>query len=355
MLDWLRQNKKIFLAAVVFFVINQALEFVLIAARGFSYKQLCGWDCGWYSGMVESWYDDHPHAHPKGDAANWAFFPAFPLIAKVLNVAGLPSWLSAVLAGKIFFLLATIYFIKFGVAYSNKAKETHLAAAVTLNPYAIYGNTGYSEPLFLLLSCIFFLNLKNNHPVRAGISAALLSATRLVGISAFLISFIYGQKEIIQGRHRCNIILGVFVAPLGLALFMLYLYLKTGDALAFSHIQVAWNRLPENPFHHISSGLTGKGLFKYWSLLSMSAIALGVWFAVKRNMAFAVFTLFCTLLPLATGLWAMPRYILWQAPYLLVIATCLPNRGTRFAMLALSTVGLIYMYMSWFAGKWYVV
>ncbi len=355
MLDRLRQDKKIFLTAVAFFLINQILEFVLIVAKGFSYKQLCGWDCGWYSGMVENWYDDRPHAHPKGDAANWAFFPAFPLIANVLNVVGLPSWLSAVLTGKILFLFATIYFIKFGIAYSNRAKETHLAAAVTLNPYAIYGNAGYSEPLFLLLSCIFFLNLKNNHPVRAGISAALLSATRLVGISAFLICIICGQKKIIQGECRRNIILGILIAPLGLALFMSYLYFKVGDALAFSHIQVAWNRIPENPFHHISSGLSGKGLLKYWSLLSMSAIALGVWFAVKRNMAFSVFTLFCTLIPLSTGLWAMPRYILWQAPYLLAIATCLPNRVARFGMLALSTVGLFYMYMSWFAGKWYVV
>lgn len=349
------KNKNIIFTGSAFFLINQIIELLVIAAKNASYENLCGWDCGWYSGMVEHWYDNQPHDHPKGDAANWAFFPAFPLLAKVLYTLGLPPSLSAVMTGKFLFLLATIYFIKFGLAYSSKAKATHLAAAATLNPYALYGSTGYSEPLFLLLSCIFFLNLKSNAPIRTGISAALLSATRLVGICAFLICIAYSLKEGSKNKDKHPIVLGTLIAPLGLALFMLYLYFKTGDTLAFSHIQVAWNRTPENPFHHVMNGFSGDRLSKYWALLSISAVILGVWHSIRGNYAFAIFTLICTLLPLSTGLWAMPRYILWQAPYLLTLATCLPNRVTRFTMLALSTTGLIYMYIAWFTGKWYVV
>lgn len=49
---------------------------------------LCSWDCDWYLGIVKVGYQLQPEGHDAGDAANWAFFPLFPLLTRALALAG---------------------------------------------------------------------------------------------------------------------------------------------------------------------------------------------------------------------------------------------------------------------------
>jgi hypothetical protein len=350
---WLKRNERLLRIAAGFFLLNQVLEFIVLQVGSHGYLGLCTWDCAWYAVLVEDGYDLAPHdwmgRHPRHDAANWVFFPALPLAGKLVHLlTGLSGAASLLLVGKLFFLMAIFAFIKVAADYRPQLSPVLAAAVVAFNPYAIYGNVGYTEPLFLLLSCAFFYTLRRNF-LGAGLIGCLLACTRLVGIFSAVAYAIVAFGPWRRERGRRDLIV------LGLMLFLLFLHGLTGDALAFSHAQRSWNRFPGNPFGNLLDGLRLNPVDKYWAVMCALALLAPVYFAVKRHAELAVFALLCTLLPMSTGLWAMPRYIWWQAPILLALAILLSWRKLWILFFALALPGLVYMYLSWFSGEVFVV
>jgi len=343
--------------AIGFFLLNQFIELVVRTSLGKPFTALCDWDCGWYSRIIERGYDPYPMHHAKGDAANWAFFPAFPLAAKILLGLGLPSSLAAVITSKFFFACAIYLFIKFARMLDKDTNPVFFGCTVALHPYAIYGNTGYTESLFLTLTSLFFLALQSKSFLRAGSFAAILTATRLVGLAAvpaFLIASASSIKSA-SPKGRMKILTGLLLIPLGLAFFMAFLYFYTGDALAFSHIQRAWERAPGNPLDQIIKGFYGDRVSMYWSSLACFSLFCSLWLAYSKRWELSVFVLICTIVPLSTGLWSLPRYIMWQAPVLFVVAQLLSFRRLGFVFIPLLMAGYIYMLHSWFTQKWFVI
>jgi hypothetical protein len=357
---WLRRNDRLLRIAAACFLLNQLLEFVLVRLHGFAYAGLCAFDCAWYAGIVEHGYDSAPHdgggAHPKHDAANWVFFPALPLAARLLHaLSGLSGAASLLVVGKLFFLLAIFAFMKLASEIRPQLNPLLAAAVVAFNPYAIYGSVGYTEPLFLLLSCSFFLALRRDF-LAAGLAGCLLACTRLVGAFSVLPYLIAAWDPWRRARQQREYIqLGLLLIPLGLGVFLLYLHGLTGDALAFSHLQRAWNRTPGNPLAIALAGLHQTPLEKYWAAMSLLALLVPLYFALRRQFELAVFSLLCTLLPLSTGLWAMPRYLWWQAPVLLALAIGISHKKLWLLFFGAALPGLVFMYLGWFAGAVFVV
>jgi hypothetical protein len=357
---WLKANDRLMRISALFFLLNQALEFAVLKISTHPYLALCTWDCAWYAVLVENGYDHAPHdwqgRHPRHDAVNWVFFPAFPLSARLLHyLTGYSGAASLLVAGKLFFLLSIFAFVKFAADYRPQLSPVLAAAVVAFNPYSIYGNTGYTEPLFLLLSCVFFIALRRN-VVAAGITGCLLACTRLVGVFSMVACAIAMVGMWRTDRtQREKILFSLMLMPFGLGLFMLFLHHLTGDALAFSHGQRSWLREPGNPFGHLLHGLHMYPVDKYWALMCAAALLVPVYFAVKKAFALAAFALLCTLLPMSTGLWAMPRYIWWQAPILLALGIAIAHRKLWVLFFAAAVPGLVYMYLSWFTGAVFVV
>jgi hypothetical protein len=356
-IGWVGRNESLLLIAAAFFAANQVIEATLIHLFGYGYENLCGWDCGWYKGITQSGYDAEPSAHPKGDAANWAFFPALPLLARLVGfLLGADAGIALVITSKVFFLLSIFAFLKFAKAYRPGLDPLIVASVVAFNPYSIYGNVGYTESLFLLLTCLFFYFLKHGNLIAAGIAGAFLTSARVVGVAAIL-SYVWTLW-----RDRANrtwrserALLGLLLIPLGLTLFMTFLYYRSGDALAFSHIQRAWSRQFDNPLRYLVGGLVSNPLDRYWALMTVLALLVPVYFAWKKNVELALFSLFCTLIPLSTGLQSLPRYIFWQAPILLALALLLTRRIMWIIFVAGSAAGLAYLYFAWPSGKGFVV
>jgi hypothetical protein len=355
---YLSQNKVAVLAAVTLFVASQLIEFLVVYLYRFNIRDSCNWDCGWYHSLVSHGYDLEPVLHPKGDAANWAFFPAFPLLARGLHlISALPADISLIIIGKLFFLGAIFAFIRFGRAYRPDLNHFLLGGVVAFNPYSIYGNTGYTEPLFLFGSCVFFFALKKNSYVASGLIGGFLSSVRVVGASAALIYALVAIPRFMHSNTqvRYRIYIGLLFVPLGLAVFMLYLYLYTGDALAFSHIQVAWGRELQNPLMYLKQGFARGAFEKYLALTAIYGIACSAFFAGRRHFELALFSAICTLLPLSTGLHSLPRYVWWQAPVLLATAMLVSRRQAWLIASPASIISLAYMYYGWFSGKDFVI
>ncbi len=365
-----REDVRLFLLAVLVFLLNQGLEHVLLRHAGADYRALCGWDCGWYAGVVDRGYDLQPHAHPRGDAANWAFFPAFPLAADAIGaVANLSSATALVVTAKAFFLLSIFAFVKFTQVWAPSVPSWLAAAVVGFQPYALYGNVGYTESMFLLFSCLAFHALGKQRFVAAGMFGAVLSAIRPVGVFFMLPLLVAGIRRLpgADPDERGRILLGAMLVPVGLSMFMLFLYQHTGDALAFSHIQIAWDRIPTNPVDHLWQGLWGvEPMPRLWAVMSLVALSMVAVLFFMGQYELAAFSLMATLVPLCTGLLAMPRYVWWQAPLLLLVAQLLNVRVNTWrsrgfegrlwmVLLPLSLWGWITMTMAWLNGEWFVV
>lgn len=352
-----RINQNVFFAAATIFTAEQVMEFFFIVFYHYTYSSLCGWDCGWYKSIVENGYDLEPTGHIRGDAANWAFFPALPITAKFLfHIFGLSPATSLILTGKAFFLLSIFSFIKFARLYNPTIPSWLSGMIVAFSPYAIYGNVGYTEPVFLFWACSFFYFLKQKEYVKSGLCGAALTSARVAGLFA-VFSYIAAtiKQFYLKSKTRMDILLGALLIPLGLACFVLLLYILVGDGLAFSHIQRAWGREPQNPLWIIDKGLHGSTFGVYSTATALTAIFLCLVLVWQRRYELAVFSFMCTVVPLSTGLWSLPRYVWWQAPLLLLVAEFVQKTRSWLLMIPLFIAGLLFMYFSWFSGRDFVI
>lgn len=266
---------------------------------------------------------------------------------------------ASVLTSKLFFVFAIYAFIKLGKAYFPKANPIALGSIAAFNPYAIYGNAGYTESLFLLLTSVFFTLLRSSNLVGAGLSGALLSATRLVGVTAMVPLAITVSSSWHQWRpsKRLTAVAGLALIPLGLLLFMLHLRHQTGDALAFIHIQKAWRGSGSGlgPFSWIGSlwraFQTPGILYPYMAVSALVVLGIsGAFLMHPRYRSLASFTVLSTLIPLSSDAWGMARYIWWQAPVLLFVAAITSRRKIYLlAWLILSLGANVACYRQWFS------
>ena len=338
------------------FVAHQLIELLIAIIYHHHVLETCYWDCKWYAGISQHGYAEVANA--KNHQANWAFFPLFPLLALLLNaLTTLSIPLASVLLGKLLFLFSIYAFIEFSTRYSAQVPPLCAGLVVALSPYAIYGNTGYTEPLFLLLTCVFFIFLKERKYLACGLVGALLSATRVPGVFVALpyaivvaLQFLPASRE-----EKLEMVLGGLLIPLGLALFMLHLHAVTGDALAFIHVQKAWGRPLSDPLSVIVGGFERGKIHLIWASMSVLALLAALFLIFTRQLTLGLFSLFCTLIPLLTGLQSIPRYIWWQAPILLVLAQVISRRATMIVLMPIFMLGLAYMYIAWMAVKSWAV
>ncbi len=339
------------------FAAHQLLLLLVAWFTHHSFLDSCHWDCHWYVGIARDGYATM--AIREDHQANWAFFPLFPLLlATVQAITAMPYTLAAVLLGKLLYLAAIYAFVAFAGRYGAGALPLYAGLVVALNPYAIYADAGYTEPLFLLLTCVFYLLLQDRRYVACGLVGALLSASRVPGMLAALpYAVVIAERFATADREtRIEMLLGGGLIPLGLALYMLQLYHLTGDALAFVHVQKAWDRPLGNPLGAIAGGFAKGNIHLVWAAMALAALLISAYLIWKRRLALGLFALCSTLIPLATGLQSIPRYLWWQAPLLLVLAEMVSrSRLARVLLLPLCVLGLVYMTMAWMAVKSWTV
>lgn len=255
------------------------------------------WDSAWY--LVIAKYGYRPDLGGF-TASRDAFFPLYPLGIKGLGWLGLP-----LIAAGVLISLAALWAALYGIhrlttlelatlgprAGSAERAGRPLDAegtarlAVLLTafaPMAFFLSAVYSEALYLALSVGLLYAARRGRFALAGVLAALAGATRSTGIVLLLpaaILYLYGPREDrlpdfprargLRPRYRVRAGLAwLALAPAGLLLFMLYLGLGGGDALAPFHAQDVWSRHFAGPYLGIWDGLQA-GFEGLRQLLSM--------------------------------------------------------------------------------------
>jgi hypothetical protein len=215
--------------------------------------------------LLYSWlrWDAGPFLNISGlgykNIADAAFFPFWPLVQHVggLLLGGsfpISFYIAGLLLANLFFYLALVFL------YSLLAKDFDAILArralfcLTFSPYALFFFAGYSEPFFLLFCCAFFLLLRRGTALDmwlAGIIGFLAVLTRSSGIALvvpFLVvsvqRFWLTEKPLYDNLwQKLRMLAPVLLIPIGVLVYMFYLYLTTGNPLIFSaQEKMIWDR-----------------------------------------------------------------------------------------------------------------
>lgn len=301
-------------------------------------------DAWYYRQIAATGYE--PPAAGGAPKNTWAFFPGYPILLKALGGTSDRSfWILAVLVSN-----AALLGALFAIAAAGRAmgaSDDDAARAVwylALFPTSYFLSLPMTESLFLLLSAGSFLAAAKHRWSAAGILGALAAATRVIGICLLpaLLLLPLQQRQRLSAQQ-----LWLLAIPLSLLAFMTYLYVHTGDPLAFVHAQTLWGRSPASRFAMAfpNSGLT---ISKPWNFVALNAIAAalmiaaGVWFLIRRQWSFAAYTLLSAAVPLSSGsMQSMARYALVDFPlfYWLAAIGRIPSRDRALTAIFVILLG----------------
>ncbi len=212
------------------------------------------WDAEWYRRIATEGYPSSATA-----TASWPFFPLYPLTAKaVAALTGGNLDLAGFLVSNVCYGISCLYSYRYIMLTRENEEEAYFyIALMTYGACGFYDSILYTEAMYLMFLTMCWCYLKEGRYLRMGICGALMSATRNTGVF-FVFVVILHELQVWRRQRRENgerldvigflrtsfsnerLVLGTMLVPSGLFAYMYYLYQRTGDGLAFVHIQKAF-------------------------------------------------------------------------------------------------------------------
>ncbi|MEV7795739.1 glycosyltransferase family 39 protein [Streptomyces sp. NPDC087512] len=321
------------------------------------------WDSLWYTRVAELGYGYEVRL-PNGDVhSNLAFFPLLPWLER-LGAAVTP--LSYADAGFVVSLLASLAAAWgiFAVADHVYGRRAGVCAVLlwAVLPVGIVQSMAYSESLFTALAAWSLYAVLTGRWVTAGALAALAGLTRPVGlavtaalwaaaVAAYLRDrFGDGTPERAPGEGARRV-LGVLLAPLGAAGYVLWVGHRTGGGpLGYLDVQAGWRngfdgglafaRFVAGRLTSFPSALAGVAL--------IAGVALLLWlYAVcvrqRQPLPLLVYAGVVTVLALCASSYfgSKPRLLMPAFPLLLPLATALARLRTSRSALVVAGAALV--------------
>ena len=306
-------------------------------------------DGNWYMSISQLGYERRPYSAER--QANWAFFPAYPLLLRAAArlTGDLP--LTGVLLSTLLLLPALFLLHRTALAFGLDARAADRAVFyVAAFPVSYFFSLPLTESLFLLLTVGSFYAAKRERWLVAGVLGALASATRVTGVLLFPALALLYWETYRTLKPRLNF-LPLLLVPAGLLSFMLFLYRTTGNALAFRDITVeAWGRRPQFFLTTLLSYLAHPlAVAEPWDfrllnfLAASAALACGLVLLKRRQWSLACYALASTIVALSNALLhSQARYAMVVFPAFMVVAaaarTPRVDQAIRTAFLILLTL-----------------
>ncbi|MFJ5270314.1 glycosyltransferase family 39 protein [Streptomyces sp. NPDC088358] len=330
------------LALFLWSAANGKSAYTLLTAR---------WDSLWYTRVASFGYGWQVRL-PNGDVhSNLAFFPLLPWLERFVAALSPLSYADAGLLVATLASLAAAWGI-FAVADQVYGRRAGVCAALVwaVLPVGIVQSMAYSESLFTALAAWSLYAVLTGRWVTAGLLASLAGLTRPVGAAvvaalwvAAITSFVRERStSSAQGASRWRRALGMLLAPLGAAGYVLWVGHHTGRGpLGYLDIQGQWGngfdggyafaRFVGDKFTSFPSASAGVGL--------IVGVALVIWLYVTcvrqgQPLPLLVYSGIVTALALcASGYFgSKPRLLLPAFPLLLPLALALARlRKSRSA------------------------
>ncbi len=319
------------------------------------------WDSGWYVSIATDGY-----TYTAGSQGPVAFFPGYPLAIRVFGGLGLDDITSGFLVTLCCGILACWLFVRWAATRVDSKTAVHAAMLLVLYPFALYlYGAIYSDALLLALIVGAFFCLERDALVVATLLGAAATFTRPVApavVLGLLVRQLERRRE--QGAPiRWRDFLPV-LAVTGLGLYMLFLWQRFGDPLAFLHVQSApgWDQPPGwqswlklTWFRILFPKVAPLVAFR---LIGHAAVALGALAlvpATRRHLGwgYAVYAALAVGLPAISSkdFMGLGRYVLSAFPLFLTLALLMRDKPRLFRVwLVSSAVVLALLTLAWGAG-----
>lgn len=315
------------------------------------------WDGWWYVGIAHHGYQFFRGSQRQSPVA---FFPLYPLLMRAIGRrAGgylLAGFLLTVVSG----LGAAVVFHRWCVEKFGPEKARLAVYLLLLYPFAFYlMGAVYADALFLLAALGAFLALEHDQPVLAGLAGAVATSARPVGgavVAGLWVLYlerrgVIGRLRLVTGDgHRLRWAevrgrarradLGLLLAPLGLAAYCTFLWIRFSRPFAFLDTAGApgWDQPPGfhtwlkvNFVKAMVHGPWSNGHFGHLTINFLATVVVAAFIpAVFRKLGLG-YGVFAVLAVLATALSTkdfvgMGRYCLAAFPCFAVAADALAAR-----------------------------
>jgi hypothetical protein len=273
-------------------------------------------DINWYAGIAGNGYERR--RFDTSTQHNWAFFPLFPMLWRAASSLTGELALTGMLLANLFFFFALVLLHRTTLAFGfDAAIADRTVFYLAAFPVSYFFSLPLTESLFLLLTVGSFYAARRGRWWLAGLCGALASGTRVTGVLLMpALAILYWLT--FRPHWRRKELLALLIIPAGLVSFMYYLYLITGNPLAFKDILVTWGR---------STGLFLIPLLQFLRHPLMIAIP---WDFKLLNFAAAVTVLICGLVLLKRRMWTLACYTL--ASVVVALSSLLLQSQARYAM-----------------------
>ncbi|HEX4014452.1 MAG TPA: mannosyltransferase family protein [Candidatus Cybelea sp.] len=261
-----------------------------------------------------------------------AFFPLYPLLVRIFGALAGNHLIAGLLISNASFFFGLLYLYKLLEHEYDRAVARRAIFYVSIFPTAVYFTAVYTESLFFMLTVASFYYMRARLWWVAGILGFFAALTRVEGV-LLLVPFVMewaAAKETGAKATLVNLFAAVLI-PMGLALYMAYLWVLRADPLYFSHVQIHWNRhfAPPwvsliNAFGKISAHGAGAQNVANQSLevaftLLMIAVLVGGWRSLRPS--YIAYMALSILVPMSTSnLMSMPRFALVLFPMFAILA-----------------------------------
>lgn len=276
---------------------------------------LANWDGGHYLSIAQFGYQEN---------YKYAFFPLYPLAIRLVNNITSSYFYAAILISFFASLSGVYLFYKLITKELNKKIALDAVFFLLSFPTAFYFLAAYSEGLFFFLTIATFYFSKKNKLALATLTAALASATRIVGIAVAL-AFIL-EVVLTRGFNKKNWF--IILSFTGFFLYCFHLYQQTADPFYFLTAQLHWQRefsIPGQGFWEsvktLSEGLPPKNFFVLQNLI-FAVFGLGLTIRTFRFLPpwYSIYAFLAIILPLLTPtLSSIPRFILPIFPIFILL------------------------------------
>lgn len=305
-------------------------------------------DARWYATIAADGYERR--AFDERRQSNWAFFPLYPLLWRYASALTGELPFTGMALSNLFLLAALVLLHRlvrqFGYAAEVADRSVFYVAAF---PSSYFFSLPWTESLFLCLSVGSIYAAKRDRWWAAGAVGALATATRVSGLYLIpVLLILYVQRH--GPRMRASA-LSLLLVPAGVAAFALYLYVITGNPLAFKDILVTWGRRSGfflNPLAEYLSSAHEVGM--PWNLRGLNfavgvlALACVCELLRRREWALGFYALASVFTPLSTStLTSLSRYMAVVFPVHMALALMSGSPRVEQAIRALLIAALALM------------
>lgn len=318
------------------------------------------WDSFWYTSISR-----HGYSYSAEKNSSVAFFPAYPAAIKLVHaVSGAKEDQISFILNILFSALSVFFLYRLARLDYSDAISRNIVLVWLLFPPAYFLLSGYPEAMFVLLAVLSFYFARKKAWLWAGIVAGILAVTKPYGIfmlTALLVEYWEDNNWNWRIFYRKFTWLPLLFPLVTFGGFVLFNFLKFGDALAFLHAQHTWGRTLGNPifalfsefkFYLIDNSIMTGSNFPYLIYLvsfifSIFAFALS-WKKIRNS--YLVFSTLLLLSAFLTGtLTSWGRYIFLGFPILMGPAIYLSKKRWLLIVYLILSAALLLFSASFFA------